>query len=226
MTASNLGETLAVEGQLLVLYVESMEDKRHDVDVVLYVRSTFNLSEQMATYHREVMSATANMRSEKVIREFVQWLTDKGLVTEPSSSHVSVGAKGRPPVRIIDEYKYQMNPAEFVFDKLKALVKSQTGAYVNSKGGDVVLLDPAATDDELLLEVFCDGEPIGFLHVGLVIGTERLKVIDHHDISEIRTSMEALFNKHLPEHQFTIGRVLLDRPPYSNVTVVQEALSC
>lgn len=203
METKPLGEIRVKAGQLLSLYVE---DETLPLFVTLYVLKDFNLSEEMADY-QEVIRRSRD-KSEIVISTFTRHLLEKGLVTEPKSEVVQIGHSGRPPVRMVNEWKYRKNPAEFVLSRVCRVLHTASLYLYNHEGIYVILLDDAASVDTVTLEIAHRGVPVGMVRLGLLTDAGRCVKLNDADLDAIQKAVQDCINEKLTGEEITITRVM------------------
>ena len=209
MESKPLGESKAKAGQLLSLYVE---DDVLPVSVTLYVLKDFDLSNEMAEYH-ELHRRVGGDKSETVIGTFSAWLAEKGLVENPSRSDIVVlGRFGRPPARMISEWKYRKNPEAFIMDRIRRTLHVASLYMFTHDGQYLILLDHGQSQDEVILEISHKGEAIGMVHLDLFTDSKRRVKINDDDLQKIKALIETIFNERLHEEELSVTRVFTNIP--------------
>lgn len=213
MELKALGYSEVKSGQLLTFYLTDDEVDNKFEYVVLYALKDFNLSHLMAQYYPSMLQKIPRIKSEEVIHDFASRLAAEGYVTKPDCALVNLGNVGRPPERILKEYKYELNPGAFTLERLREEITIRSLSFFNHQGHYLLLLNPIAVGDELLLELSQAGEHLGLLHLGVVSSATRSTLLNAADYDTIKEAVGALIEEVFPDQGIVIERVLADLQP-------------
>jgi len=215
MESKPLGESRAKAGQLLSLYVES---ETLPLSATLYVLKDFNLSEEMANY----FEANRNERSESAMGLFTEYLKHKGLVEEPYSEIMVIGQAGRPPRRMINEWKFRRNPTMFLMERIHRMLHTASLYLFTHDGTYLILLDHGQCPEEVILEISHKGEPLGRVHLDVMSDTPKRVKINNEDLNRISTVVQKALIEKFPKEELTVSRIW---PHFSSTTKRFELVS-
>ena len=216
MNKSLLGTTLIAKGQLVTLYLENVEDDRPQRAVILYATKDFNLSEAMATYYSLCQKRQKVYKSEAVLQLFVEYLMEQGYVEHPNNETVSIGVAGRPPVRMIDEFKYSKNPSAFMMEKINGVIRSRCIGFFNARSKYFNLMDPDICPFQIRCDITIDGVFTEVLTVGLSPSTKGT-MIHKDDCPKIKELLQKLFDEEFKDIPVVVHQVFT--PTYEDIQI-------
>lgn len=216
MNKSLLGTTLISKGQLVTLYLENGEDDRPQQAVILYATQDFNLSETMAKYYELCQKRQKLYKSETALPLFVEYLIEQKLVEHPNNETVRIGVAGRPPVRLIDEYKYSKNPAAFMEDKINGAIRSRCIGFFNARSNYFNLMDPAICPFQIRCHVNIDNLFDIVLDVGLS-PSKKGTMIHKDDCPKIKELLQKLFDEEFKDIRVAVEHVF--PPSYDDIHI-------
>lgn len=211
MNMIQLGTTPIGKGQLITLYVEDSENDRLQQAVILYAMQSFNLSEVMVEYYKQCKNKRTLLKSEIAISSFVDYLIEKGFVNQPKNETVRIGIAGRPPMRLIDEYKYQMNPVSFMQEKLESLINGRCNGVYGYSGNYFNLMKADLCPYTIRCSILIDSAQPIVLEVG-VSPSERHVVPNEKDCLKFQTYLQQLFSNEFNDLPIFVEKVFPPTP--------------
>lgn len=162
----DLGNTYIDEGDLITLYLEDNSAKTEVL--ILVAKTAINLSIEMANYYELIKGYTQWIMSDKAIHGFADYLVEKALAYRPKSTSVKVGDKNRPSKRILDEYKYRLNPKAFSVKMLEEKINDTCAGLYTRKGAYINLTSSSFCNMEVRAHMLQDNEDVGTIRIGII----------------------------------------------------------
>lgn len=203
---TDLGTSLIHKGHLLSLYLENNEDGRPQQTVVLYVLKDFNLSEVMADFYENYPGKKHYLKSEIVLPELVDHLITAGYVYRPEADMICFGTQGRPPSRMIDEYKYSKNPDEFLLSKIRDALNSRCNGIYAHRGSYINLMNPTYCPWVVRAAISVAGVHRGMLEIG-VSPSDPGRVPMREDAPYIRNYLNEVLRTDFPDKSVEVTEV-------------------
>lgn len=167
MELRTIGHSSVVKGQLLTLYVTDPNNAGDHYFTLLYVKEAFDVSAQMAAFYAQLDDKTRCLPIEKNTEGFYLYLLKQGLVERPRSNVIHMGEAGRANNRLTQEYRYSLNPVEFIIDTLNNGLMYQSRSFVSEQGYRYMLVGPSCSFSEVVATIDVNGETIGSIHMGI-----------------------------------------------------------
>lgn len=209
MEFKTVGAAEVVKGQVLTLYVENTQNPPNHHYLQLYIKESFSLSDQMALFHSEEREYR-DVASEVSVEAFYRFLLRKGLADRPRSDVVKFGQMGRPSARVVEEYKYAINPDAFILGNLREALLFHSKAIVNHQGYRVVIMSSDVETDELVVEITHRDQSVGVINMCVAfdrgIGVE----FDADDQEQIRKTIDEMVSGVAPVPGLSVSRVFLN----------------
>lgn len=218
MNTNRLGSSPIVKGQLITLYIDDVENGRLQQAVILYAMQDFDLAEKMVEYYGECKNKQTLTKSEIMLPCFSDHLVEKGLVTHPSHDTVRLGTVGRPPARMIDEYKYSLNPNAFVEGKLIGLVNGQCNGVFGHRGHYFSLMNAEFCPYVVRCAIVVNNDHDITIDVG-VSPSEAGVHPDADDCLKFQLHLQKLFSESLEGIPIHVVRVF--PPPSADIAVIE-----
>lgn len=200
-----LGRLDAKEGDIITLSYRDKDDQEKRVSVVAI--DSFSLSEQMATFCSNTRRSSESIFTENALPAFIEYLASEGLVHVGRAVEVSVGLAGRPAKRLLDEYKYHINPDSFWQEKLTHWYSKHSIILYSGKGEALTLV--TGDDGHLFItaEVLSSkGEPLGLMRFSLLL-EHITSSISEDDLERIRLAIQSDIALNIPELEVVVDKV-------------------
>ncbi|MGG4591797.1 hypothetical protein ACLPJK_26420 [Pseudomonas aeruginosa] len=169
MKSTAVGKSRAVKGELITLYTTEDISDRTAACSTLLVLEDFNLSEEFARFHANLLENKVLVKAGEEMTRFTQYLIDKQYVMAPQATAICVGKQNRYSERFQSEYKYLNNPNAFVLDEVSELFKRKSVSVITTQGDYLLLardLDESA--DKMAIEIWFDGDYQGMVELDIV----------------------------------------------------------
>lgn len=207
------GNKVAKEGEVITVFVNDPDNPANQQFSLLYVKVSFNIGQQMALFYDQVPATQRAQPTEKAMESFYIYLLKKGLVDRPKNTVIYLGDHGKLPVSIIDEYKYSINPIEWILEHITQSLMFQTNTFLNHQGYRIMLLGPSGSLSEIAVEIMHEDLSLGMVQVGIVFDRTLDAVLNEDDILAIRTTISKMFNLGQYPTGVSIGRMYINLLP-------------
>lgn len=209
-----LGRIKVRAGEILTFtYDESIPEKKRHITVVAI--SDIDLSDEMATYCGSINRSSRDIFTEEALPGFIQYLTEKRLLHIGNEVTVHFGAKRRPASRLMNEYRFKLNPESFWEAKLIHRYESNSFTVFNHQNHMLTVMGGVDGPFTALARIIdFQGELLGTLRLS-VLSDNRHSLIDDNDIERIRLALQADISLNTNEINVLVDQVeLISNPDF------------
>ncbi len=207
-----LGRIKVRAGEILTFtYDESIPEKKRHVTVVAL--SDIDLSDEMATFCESVNRSSRDIFTEEALPGFIQYLTEKRLLHIGNEVRIHFGSMRRPAARLMDEYRFKLNPESFWEAKLLHRYESNSFTVFNHQNHLLTVM--AGIDSPFIAMasmIDLQGELLGMLRLS-VLSDHRHTLIDDNDIERLRLALQADISLHVDEIAVLVTEVKIISNP-------------
>jgi len=203
-----LGRIKVRAGEILTFtYDESIPEKKKHITVVAI--ADIDLSAEMATYCEGINRATREIYTEEALPGFIQYLTEKRLLHVGNEVSLHFGSKRRPAARLLNEYRFKLNPESFWEAKLIHRYESNSFTVFTHQSHMLTVMSGPDAPFTILAEIIdLTGDPLGVLRLS-VLSDNRHTLIDDEDIERIRLALQADISLNMTEISVLVNKVTL-----------------
>lgn len=206
-TLADLGRLTVRAGEILTLtYRDNTPLPRH-ITVVALV--DLNLSEHMATFCADMDRSGHGIFTEQALPAFVQYLTDRRLLHVGKEVRVDFGKLGRPASRLLNEYRFKLNPEAFWEAKLLHRYKHNSFTLFSHQNHLLTIMAGIDAPFSLLAHVVAmDGTALGSFRLE-ILTDNKYTLISDEDLERIRLALQADLSLSIEEISVMIESVEL-----------------
>ncbi|MNP89099.1 hypothetical protein D3C85_14990 [compost metagenome] len=211
-----LGRVEVKAGEILTFTYDnpSPENRRHITVVAL---SDINLSDEMALFYQELDRGSDDIITEAALPAFIEHLCDKRLLHVGTEVNIHIGTVGRPAERLVNEYKFMLNPESFWEEKLShRYLKRSFTVYSHQDHLLTIMMGVEAPFTILADIINMQGNHLGILQLS-ILSDRRHTLISDDDLERIRSALQADISLCIDEVSVLVERVtLLTNPDFGS----------
>ncbi len=175
----------------------------HDID----------LSHEMADFCNRTDRSGKDIYTENALPDFIEGMVERGLLHIGPIVNVHVGHEKRPCSRMLDEYRFSINPESFWEDKLIERYGKNTFTVYNHQNHLLTMMtDVEAPFYARASIVDMRGEYLGQLRLS-ILPEQRHSFISDDDIERIRLALQADIMLNVVEINVMVERVEVTSNP-------------
>lgn len=207
-----LGRIVVRAGEILTFtFDESVSGHKRHLTVVAI--ADIDLSREMALFCEATDRSGKDIYTENALPEFLQSLSEKQMLHVGKEISVHFGDRGRPAARLMNEYRFRINPESYWEDKL--VNRYTTGSFTVFNHQHHCLTVMQGTDAPFTAHaviVDMQGEYLGHLRLS-VLPDQRHSFISDEDIERIRLALQADITLNVEEISVMVERVTVTSNP-------------
>jgi hypothetical protein len=208
-----LGRINVKAGEILTFTYKD-RTPRHVTVVALH---DIDLSKELAEFCGQLDRRSRSIFTENVLPAFIEHLTDKRLLHVGNEVSVDMGVVGRPSKRLLEEYKFSINPEMFWEDKVIHRYTTSSFSVINHQEHLLTLLmdvDAPFTVVANLIDI--KGDTLGVIRL-VMLSDHRHTLINEEDNERIRMALQSDLSLTLPEINVLVATVeITPNPEYGN----------
>lgn len=207
-----LGRIVVRAGEILTFtFDESASGHKRHLTVVAI--ADIDLSREMALFCEETDRSGKDIFTENALPEFLQSLSEKQMLHVGKEISVHFGDRGRPAARLMNEYRFRINPESYWEDKLVQRYTTGSFTVYNHQHHCLTLMqgtDAPFTAHAAIVDM--QGEYLGHLRLS-VLPDQRHSFISDDDIERIRLALQADITLNVEEISVMVERVFVTSNP-------------
>lgn len=207
-----LGRVTVRAGEIITFtFDESTPERQRHLTVVAI--QDLDLSREMALFCEATNRSGRDIYTENALPALIEHLAKKGLLHVGREVTVHVGNRFRPAARLMNEYKFRLNPESFWEDKLVNRYTTGTFNVFNHQGHSLTLMmevDSPFTAHASIVDM--QGEYLGHLRLS-VLPDQPHTLISDDDIERIRLALQADITMNVEEISVMVERVEMTSNP-------------
>lgn len=207
-----LGMVTVRAGEILTFtFDESTPEKRRHLTVVAI--QDIELSREMALFCEMTNRAGKDIYTENALPAFIQHLAEKRLLHVGKEVSVHFGDRGRPAARLMNEYRFRLNPESYWEDKLVKRYTTSSFTLFNHQQHNLMVMMNVDAPFYILADLLdMRGEPLGTLRLS-IIPDQRHTFISPDDVERIRLALQADIALNVEEISVMVERVRVASNP-------------
>lgn len=207
-----LGRIFVRAGEILTFTFDETDSghKRH-LTVVAIV--DIDLSREMALFCDATDRSGKDIYTENALPEFLQSLAEKQMLHVGKEITVHFGDRGRPAARLMNEYRFRINPESYWEDKLVQRYTTGSFTVFNHQHHQLTVMqgtDAPFTAHATIVDM--QGEYLGHLRLS-VLPDHRHSFISDDDVERIRLALQADITLNVEEISVMVERVVMTSNP-------------
>ncbi len=203
----SLGRLIVKAGEILTFtYRDSTPHPRH-VTVVALV--DLDLSRHMAEFCEKTNRDSRDIYTEQALPSFIEYLTELHLLHVGKEIQVDIGQIGRPASRLMNEYRFRLNPEAFWEAKL--LHRYQRSSFTVFNHQNHLLTVMAGVDAPFTVVaslIDMAGDALGVLRLS-VLTDHKYTLLDDEDLERIRLALQADISLSVEEISVLVDSITL-----------------
>lgn len=214
-----LGRTLIKAGEVLTFTYTENSSQKHIAVVAI---ADIDLSQEMVEFTAGVDRSSRLIFTEEALPAFIEYLSSKSLLHVGPSVAIEFGDIGRPSHRLLDEYRFSINPEAFWDDKLIHRYKHTSFTVFSRQDHTLtVLADVEAPFYISASVVDTEGQLLGMLRLS-VLSDNKHTLLSEEDVERIRLALQADISLGVPEIAVLISEVhLIGNPDYGSCRYIK-----
>lgn len=184
-----LGRLSVKAGEILTFtYRDNTPQERHITVVAI---ADIDLSREMALFCEQADRHSHAIFTEEALPAFIEHLTQRQLLHVGNEISIDFGRLGRPASRLMNEYRFRINPEAFWEAKLLHRYQHNAFTLLSHQNHLLTLMAGVDTPFSVLANVLdIQGNPLGTLRLEL-LSDNRHTLINDEDIERIRLALQA-----------------------------------
>lgn len=208
-----LGRLSVKAGEILTFtYRDNTPHERH---VTVVAIADIDLSREMALFCEQCDRHGHAIFTEEALPAFIEYLTQSQLLHVGNEVRIDFGRLGRPSSRLLNEYRFRINPEAFWEAKLLHRYQHNSFTLLNHQNHLLTLMAGVDAPFTVLADVLdIHGEHLGTLKLEL-LSDQRHTLINDEDVERIRLALQADITLTVQELSLMIDRVtILSNPDF------------
>lgn len=207
-----LGRIVVRAGEILTLtFDESVSGHKRHLTVVALI--DIDLSREMALFCERMDRSGKDILTENALPEFLQYLSEQQMLHVGKEISVHFGDRGRPAARLMNEYRFRINPESYWEDKLVQRYTTGSFTVYNHQHHLLTVMqgsDAPFTAHAVIVDM--QGEYLGHLRLS-ILPDQRHSFISDDDIERIRLALQADITLNVEEISVMVERVFVTSNP-------------
>jgi len=207
-----LGRVTVRAGEIITFTFDGSESE-HEKHLTVVAIQDLDLSREMALFCEATNRSGRDIYTENALPALIEHLAKQGMLHVGREVTVHVGNRFRPAARLMNEYKFRINPESFWEDKLINRYKTGSFNVFNHQGHSLMLMmevDSPFTAHASIVDM--QGEYLGHLRLS-VLPDQPHTLISDEDIERIRLALQADITMHVEEISVMVERVEMTSNP-------------
>lgn len=207
-----LGLVLVKAGELITFtFDDNVPDRPRRITVVAI--SDIDLSKEMATFCEKTNRSGKDIYTENALPAFIEYLAGKRLLHVGAEVSVHFGAARRPAARLLNEYRFDINPEFFWEEKLTHRYTHKSFAILNHQQQMLTVMFGIEAPFYISANLIdLKGDYLGVLRL-CVIPDGQHTLISDEDIERLRLALQSDIALHMSEIAVMVERVDLTSNP-------------
>ncbi|MNO21491.1 hypothetical protein D3C76_112650 [compost metagenome] len=200
-----LGKVAVRAGEILTFTFDDADAKHRHLTVVAI--ADIDLSREMALFCERTDRSGKDIFTENALPQFIQHLAEKRLLHVGKEVSVQFGDRGRPAARLMNEYRFRLNPESYWEDKLVHRYMSSSFTLFNHQHHSLTIMMGLDAPFYILADLLdMQGDFLGVLRLS-IIPDHRHTFISDEDIERIRLALQADIAMNVEEISVMVERV-------------------
>lgn len=207
-----LGKMYVRAGEILTFtYDDTVPEEKRRVTVVAI--DDIDISAEMAMFCEQTDRSGKDIYTENALPAFIEFLTEKRLLHVGREVNVHFGQIRRPAARLLNEYRFKLNPESFWEEKISARYEAHSFSVYNHQSHSLtVMLGVEAPFYITASFIDLNGDQLGVLKLS-VLSDDRHTLINDEDVERLRLALQSDIALNLGEINVMVERVELASNP-------------
>lgn len=192
-------------------YDDAVPDRPRRVTVVAI--EDIDLSREMALFCEKTNRSGKDIYTENALPAFIEYLVMKRLLHVGAEVDVHFGSSRRPAARLLNEYRFRLNPESFWEEKLTHRYESRSFTIINHQQQMLTMMIGVEAPFYISASmVDLKGDYLGVLRLS-VLPDGRHTLISEEDMERIRLALQSDIALHMSEIEVMVERVCVTSNP-------------
>ncbi|MCY1276108.1 hypothetical protein D9M68_19370 [compost metagenome] len=207
-----LGLVLVRAGELISFtYDDSVPNRPKRLTVVAL--TDIDLSKEMATFCGLTNRSGKDIYTENALPAFIEYMAGKRMLHVSTEVSVHFGTVKRPAARLLNEYRFDINPEFFWEEKLTHRYESQSFSVINHQQQMLTIIFGIEAPFYVLASLIdLKGDSLGVLRLSVLPDGQHTLISDE-DLERIRLALQSDIVLHMSEIAVMVERVVLTSNP-------------
>lgn len=214
---STLGMVTVRSGELLTLVLEDDNTPGRPKRVSVITLADIDVSKEMAEYCEHLDRSTNAINTLNAMSGFLGYLVSKGMVKVPQETSVRFGNLKRPSSRLLNEYRYTINPEQFWEDKLLARYHKSSFNVISHQSHMLTIM--AGIDSPFIMTATIidgGGGILGMIRLD-ILSDNKHTLLNDDDIERLRLGLQADITMNVPDLMLMVKSVEIQSNPLFGV---------
>ncbi|MNZ43796.1 hypothetical protein D3C78_614080 [compost metagenome] len=207
-----LGRVTVKAGEILTFtFDESAQEQNRHLTVVAI--DNIDLSREMALFCELTNRSGKDIYTENALPLFIQHLAEKRLLHVGKEVTVHFGDRGRPAARLMNEYRFRLNPESYWEDKLVRRYTTNSFTLYNHQQSILTVMMGVDAPFYILADILdMTGDHLGILRLSVIPDNRHANLSDE-DVERIRLALQADIAMNVEEISVMVERVRVTSNP-------------
>jgi hypothetical protein len=214
---STLGMLSVGAGELLTLLLDDDTTPGRPRRVTVITLAAFNVSQEMADYCTRMDRNGQGVITPNAAAGFLTHLAERSMIKVPRELTIPFGNMKRPSSRLLNEYRYTINPEEFWEEKILARYAKSSFDVFNHQGHMLMVVGNVDAPFRMIATIIDGkGAVLGMLRLD-ILSDSKLTCLNDDDIERLRLGLQADLTMNVPDLMLMVDKVLVTSNPLFGV---------
>lgn len=214
---STLGMLSVGAGELLTLLLDDDTSPGRPRRVTVITLTSFNVSQEMADYYTRIDRNGQGVITPNATAGFLSYLAEQQMIKVPRELSIHFGNMKRPASRLLNEYRYTINPEEFWEEKILARYVKASFDVFNHQGHMLMVMGNVDAPFKMIATIIDGkGAVLGMLRLDILSDSNRTLLSDD-DIERLRLGLQADLTMNVPDLMLMVDKVVVTSNPLFGV---------